>query len=121
MSSVEERHWSQEEFIDRARTVAPGEEFDLEGRTYRRRHYPAVRDDDSEGQRRLHATDPETGAHVDLLRAEVRAFWTWAVVNTFFYTGVRVEELREITQTALSTLRLSDSGETVLLLQIVPS
>ncbi|RKT08190.1 phage integrase family protein [Streptomyces sp. 3211.6] len=121
MASVEERLRFQQEFIDRARAVAPGEEFVHGGRTYHRRRYPAVRDHDPAGLRRLHATDPDTGTHVDLLRAEERAFWTWAVVNTFFYTGVRVEELLEITQTALTTLRLPDSGETVPLLQIVPS
>lgn len=121
MSSAEERLRFQQEFIDRARATAPGEEFVHGGRAYQRRRYPAVRDHDPTGLRRLYATDPDTGAHVDLLRAEDRAFWTWAVVNTFFYTGVRVEELLEITQTALTTLRLPDSGETVPLLQIVPS
>lgn len=99
----------------------PGEEFVHGGRTYQRRRYPAVRDHDPAGLRRLHATHLDTGTHVDLLRAEERALWTWAVVDTFFYTGVRVEELLEITQTALTTLRLPDTGETVPLLQIVPS
>jgi hypothetical protein len=75
MSSVEERLRFQQEFINRARTAAPGEEFVHGGRTYQRRRYPAVRDHDPEGLRRLHATDPATGTHVDLLRAEERAFW----------------------------------------------
>ncbi|MET9887140.1 site-specific integrase [Streptomyces sp. NPDC006430] len=121
MSSVENRLSFQQEFIDRALAVAPGDEFTHGGRTHRRRVYTAVKDEGETELRRLHATDPATGKHLDLLYAEERAFWTWAVVNTFFYTGVRVEELLEITQTALTTLRLPDSGETVPLLQIVPS
>ncbi|MFF4732690.1 tyrosine-type recombinase/integrase [Streptomyces mirabilis] len=121
MSGVEDRLRFQQAFIERARAVAPGEEFSHGGRAYRRRRYAVADDEDQAGLRRLHAIDPGSGRHIDLLRAEERAFWTWVVVNTFFYTGVRVEELLEITQTALTTLRLPDSGETVPLLQIVPS
>ena len=42
-------------------------------------------------------------------------------METFRHTGVRIEELLEITHRALSTYRLPDTGQTVPLLQIVPS
>jgi hypothetical protein len=62
-----------------------------------------------------------TGELTDLTRAEDEAFWTWAIVETLRHTGVRVEELLEITHLALTSYRLPDTGETVPLLQIVPS
>lgn len=56
-----------------------------------------------------------------MLRTEEDAFWAWAVIETLRHTGVRVEELLELTHLALVSYRLPDSGEVVPLLQIVPS
>jgi integrase len=53
--------------------------------------------------------------------AEDEAFWAWAVIETLRHTGVRVEELTEITHLALVSYKLPDTGEIVPLLQIVPS
>lgn len=52
--------------------------------------------------------------------AEDEAFWAWAVIETLRHTGVRVEELTEITHPALVSCKLPDTGEIVPLLQIVP-
>lgn len=49
------------------------------------------------------------------------AFWAWAVIEVLRHTGVRVEELTEITHLALVSYKLPDTGEIVPLLQIVPS
>lgn len=65
--------------------------------------------------------DTATGAKVDLTRAEDEAFWCWAVIETLRHTGVRVEELTEITQLGLINYRTPDTGESIPLLQIVPS
>jgi hypothetical protein len=62
-----------------------------------------------------------TGEQTDLLRAEDDAFWAWAIIETLRHTGVRHEELLEITHLALVSYRLPTTGETVPLLQIVPS
>ena len=62
-----------------------------------------------------------TGKTVDLTRREDKAFWAWAIVETLRLSGVRLEELLEITHLALVSYRLPDSGEVVPLLQIVPS
>ncbi len=53
--------------------------------------------------------------------AEDEAFWAWAVIEALRHTGVRVEELTEITHLALVSYKLPDTGEIVPLLQIVPS
>lgn len=45
----------------------------------------------------------------------------WAIIETLRHTGVRVEELLELTHLALISYRLPDTGELVPMLQIVPS
>jgi integrase len=56
-----------------------------------------------------------------LIRAEDDAFWAWAIIETLRHTGVRREELLEITHLALVSYRLPGTGEVVPLLQILPS
>lgn len=63
----------------------------------------------------------ETGERASVGRVEEDAFWLWAIVETLRHTGVRIEELLELTHLALVSHRLSTTGELVPLLQIVPS
>ena len=49
------------------------------------------------------------------------AFWAWAAVEVLRMTGVRVEELLEISHHSLVQYRLPATGELVPLLQIIPS
>lgn len=65
--------------------------------------------------------DTASGEKTDLAATEDEAFWTWAIIETLRHTGVRAEELLEITHLALVSYRLPDTGEVVPLLQIVPS
>ncbi|MGW2033417.1 tyrosine-type recombinase/integrase [Streptomyces sp. NPDC001811] len=62
-----------------------------------------------------------TGEKTDLFQTEDDAFWSWAIIETLRHTGIRREELLEITHLALVSYRLADTGELVPLLQIVPS
>lgn len=39
------------------------------------------------------------GTRVDLTFAEHRGFWTWAMVEVLRRTGIRIEELTELTIT----------------------
>ena len=65
--------------------------------------------------------DLATGERINLSDSEDEAFWSWAIVETLRHTGVRVEELTELTHLALISYKLPDTGETVPMLQIVPS
>src|ERR1700687_2163200 len=60
------------------------------------------------------------GRRVDLSKAEDRAFWTWAIVEVLRHTGVRIEELLELTPLSLRPFRKPD-GQIIPLLQIAPS
>lgn len=62
-----------------------------------------------------------TGRRINQSLAEDDAFWSWAVIETLRHTGVRAEELTELTHLALVSYRLPETGEVVPLLQIVPS
>jgi len=61
-----------------------------------------------------------TGEVVSQTRSEDRAFWAWASAHVLHETGIRIEELLELTATALFTFQ-PVNGERLLLLQIVPS
>lgn len=65
--------------------------------------------------------DITTGEQVDLTRRENDAFWAWAIIETLRHTGIRVEELGELTHLAVVSYQLPDTGEIVPMLQIVPS
>ncbi|HYZ57904.1 MAG TPA: tyrosine-type recombinase/integrase [Streptosporangiaceae bacterium] len=100
----------------------PGEVFDHTGTRYRRKIPKsaglAAR---HQGSPSVTAENLVTGETVSLTRREDEAFWAWAVIETLRLSGVRLEELLEITHLALVSYRLPDSGEVVPLLQIVPS
>ena len=49
------------------------------------------------------------------------AFWAWAIVEVLRHTGVRKEEMLEITHRSLVAYKLPTTGEVIPLLQITPS
>jgi integrase len=100
--------------LSAARGVQPGETFSALGEMFVRSRRPHAAADniwveDLEGKRRL------------LNREEDRAFWAWASIGVLRLTGVRVEELLELSHHSLVQYRLPDTGELIPLLQIVPS
>ncbi|WP_245717358.1 tyrosine-type recombinase/integrase [Nocardia jejuensis] len=120
---VAERHRvAQGALLGAAARSPAGHTFTHEGRAYRR-PLPAVGPDPS----RLAVRPPDliedltTGVVVDIGRAEQDAFWAWAVIEVLRHTGIRIEELLEITHLGLIAYTLPGSGEVVPMLQIVPS
>jgi site-specific recombinase XerD len=65
--------------------------------------------------------DLTTGEIIDVGKREHDAFWAWASIEVLRHTGVRIEELMEITHLGLVSYQLPDTGEVVPMLQIVPS
>ncbi|MFF4392172.1 hypothetical protein ACFY0G_36265 [Streptomyces sp. NPDC001552] len=60
------------------------------------------------------------GPPVNLVAAEEEAFWTWAVVHTLRLSGVRIEELLELTHLSIRQYQ-RPNGEVIGLLVIAPS
>ena len=54
-------------------------------------------------------------------RQESEAFWAWAFVEVLRHSGIRFEELRELSHHSITQYRLPSTGELVPLLQIAPS
>ena len=114
--TVNERRAAAQALLETARQAQHGETFTAAGQTLTRvvtRHGTAVG--------RVWAADPEDGKRRDLTFEEEQAFWTWAIVEVLRSTGVRVEELLEISHHSLVQYRLPATGELVPLLQIAPS
>ena len=95
--------------------ASPGELFSSGGETLRR----AVTRHGSVGK--VWAEEPATGKRRDLGLEEHRAFWAWAAVEVLRHTGVRIEELAELSHHSFVEYTLPGSGEVVPLLHIVPS
>jgi integrase len=99
-----------------------GQSFDHDGVIYRRAiHKSYAKDHSRQKASTVLVENVATGEKIDLAASEDDAFWAWAIIETLCHTGVRAEELLEITHLALVSYRLPDTGEIVPLLQIVPS
>jgi hypothetical protein len=72
------------------------------------------------GTARIWAEDP-AGKRRDLTREDDIAFWTWAAVEVLHSTGIRIEELTELSHHSLVQYRLPSTGELIPLLHIAPS
>ena len=97
-----------------AAVTVPGAVF-TSGTVTLRRHAPAV------PSPRISAEDPATGRRRDLIREEDAAFWAWAAIEVLRATGIRVEELTELSHHSLIQYRLPATGELIPLLHITPS
>ena len=70
---------------------------------------------------RVNVTEIATGKRRNLTHEEEAAFWAWATVEVLRHTGIRIEELLELTHHSLVAYPLPTTGELVPLLQIAPS
>jgi hypothetical protein len=70
---------------------------------------------------RTWSEDPATGTRRDLSGEEDRAFWTWAAIETLRHTGIRIEELSELSHHSMVQYTPPASTDLIPLLQIAPS
>ncbi|SHM93958.1 site-specific integrase [Streptomyces yunnanensis] len=113
--TVDRRRKDAAALLETARQTPPGQVFTAAGQELAR----AVVPHGAAGK--IWAEDPATGKRRDLSLEEERAFWTWAAVEVLRATGIRIEELLELSHHSLIQYRLPTTGELVPLLQIVPS
>jgi integrase len=101
-----------------ATAAAPGNLFTVGGATMRKTVLTSAQ---GQANGRTWAEDPVTGTRRDLTRAEDSAFWTWAAVEVLRATGLRLEELTELSHHSLVQYRLPSTGELIPLLHVAPS
>jgi hypothetical protein len=114
IAAVDRERTASAQRLTLAQATRPGEVFTAAGQTLRRvvtTRAPA----------NIWAEDPTDGPRRNLTREEHRAFWAWAAVEVLRLTGIRIEELTELTHPSLVQYRLPGTGELVPLLHIVPS
>jgi hypothetical protein len=114
LSSAAQRHRTAVHLLAAARAAEPGNTFTAHGHTLTR---VATRTPTE----KVWAEDPITGKRRDLIWEEDHTFWAWATVEVLRSTGVRVEELLELSHHSLVQYRLPSTGEQIPLLQIAPS
>ena len=113
--TADRRRQDAAEVLDAARNTAIGQTFTAAGRTLVRIDSPRA------AAVKVWAQDVGTGTRHDLVKQEEHAFWTYAVIEVLRATGIRIEELTELSHHSLVQYRLPTTGEIVPLLQIAPS
>ena len=115
VAAVDHRRRETAQRLAAAQQTAPGQELTSAGQRLRRsvttRHAGA----------RIWADDPQTGQRRDLTLEEHRGFWTWATVEVLRATGLRIEELKELSHHSFVQYTLPSTGELIPLLHIAPS
>ena len=101
--------------LQAACTPPPGEVIEGTGGTLRRAVAPKA------NGRHVWAEDPVTGKRRNLSYEDEEAFWAFATIEVLRLTGIRCEELLELTHHSVTEYRLPETGELVPLLQIAPS
>ena len=101
------------ERLDAARGAAGGARFTAVGQVFERcRPGPSGR---------IYAIEAATGAKRNFTHEEEAAFWSWATVQVLHMTGIRIEELLELTHHSFIAYMLPTTGEVVPMLQVAPS
>ena len=101
--------------LQAAMATPPGEIIEGTGGTLRRAVAPTA------NGRHVWAEDTATGKRRNLSYEEEEAFWAFAAIEVLRLTGIRCEELLELTHHGITEYRLPTTGELVPLIQIAPS
>lgn len=113
VDAVERQHRAAGQRLATARDLLAGAELTLDDGTRCRRRAGA--------SDRVYVNDLNTGHRRDLTVEEDRAFWTKAIVDVLRHTGLRVEEMLELTHHSFIAYTLPTTGEIVPMLQVAPS
>ncbi|MFH5207369.1 tyrosine-type recombinase/integrase [Antrihabitans sp. NCIMB 15449] len=118
---VDERYTHWRNVLERASTAAHGEHFTQDGQSYTRVYSKGddrlARDGDTPG---VHVRSPQFGRTIDAGLYEDAAFWTWSIIETLRHSGMRIEELTELSQLSVRQYQ-RPNGEVIALLVIAPS
>ena len=121
VADLEDRYHHLRGLLQQASMLAAGETFILEDRSYQRSWTPA----DDRRQRRggdanVRVRDLTSAKDLNVTTAEELAFWEWAAVEVLRHSGIRIEELLELTHLSIRQYQ-RPNGEVIALLIIAPS
>jgi len=109
------------ELLAAARAAKPGATFGADGERLVRASILADPARGGRGRPGLVWADDLDGRRRNLTFEEDKTFWGWALIEVLRHTGVRIEELTELTHRSFAAYTLPSTGEVIPLLQITPS
>lgn len=109
-----------QELLSEATKVALGGAFTLAGTPYVRTDTETDRRNRSMGHDTVRVINQSTSEVIDARLFEEAAFWAWAYVEVLRHTGIRVEELVELSHTSIRQYH-RPNGEVIMMLVIAPS
>ncbi|WP_243316586.1 site-specific integrase [Streptomyces sp. PBSH9] len=113
LRAVDRQRKDAEARITAARATSAGGRFLIAGEEFERSR---------SGQAgRVYATAVATDRRRNLTHEEEAAFWSWATVEVLRHTGIRIEEMLELTHHSFIAYTLPTTGEVVPMLQVAPS
>ena len=113
--TANDRRLAAARLLSAAQATAPGEIIAGTDGTLRKTIAPKATG------RLVWAEDVATGKRRNLTYEDEEAFWAFATIEVLRLTGIRCEELLELSHHSITEYRLPGTGELVPLLQIVPS
>jgi integrase len=121
VADLEDRYHHLRGLLQQASMLAAGESFVLEDRSYQRSWTSA----DDRRQRRsgdanVRVRDLTGAKDLNVTTAEELAFWEWAAVEVLRHSGIRIEELLELTHLSIRQYQ-RPNGEVIALLVVAPS
>lgn len=118
---VEDRYIEARELLQAASTVELGEQFTHDGVTYERTNSKGDKSNiDDAFRATVRVINTADGTVRAISQEEDGRFWDWCFVEILRHSGIRVEELVELTHTSVRQYE-RPSGEVVALLVIAPS
>lgn len=115
LKTTRERHATAAQTLHTARETRPGDPVIGADSTLRRAVTPNA------STEIVWADELSTGKRRNLSYEEDEAFWAFATIEVLRLTGIRCEELLELSHHSITEYRLPSTGELVPLLQIAPS
>ncbi|MGW3473603.1 tyrosine-type recombinase/integrase [Saccharopolyspora sp. NPDC000995] len=112
VDTVERLHEQAQRRLAAARDVPAGDIFTMDDEAFLRRAGTTDR---------VYVNATSTGKRRDLSGEEEDAFWTKVIVEVLKSTGIRIEEMLELTHHSFIAYRLPTTGEIVPMLQVAPS
>lgn len=121
VAAVTERRDHLHELLSTATDAADGEFVSVGSKRYRRLFSAGdARHARVHGRPNIRVLEETTGMVLNVTFVEDAAFWQWAAVETLRHTGLRCEELLELSQLSIRQY-VRPNGEVVALLVVAPS
>lgn len=114
VAAAEKERAAAAERLAAGTAARPGQEFTVGGQALAR----AVLKQPSP---RIWADNPGTGKRRNLTEEEEHAFWAWAVIEVLRHSGIRIEELTELSHHSVIRYQVPGTGQLIPLLHIAPS